>query len=307
MKYKLIKKEFLDFLRFEKGFSNQTIANYNRDLIKFENFLINNSINYKKIVKNDIFDFQNLLSDTIGPRSFSRILSCLRTFYKFLLNEQVVTDREYETLKKYPLPKIPKKIPSFLSEDNIKEILEKIEQSNKTKFKKLIEKNIILLFFVTGLRLEEMKNITLKDIDFNLKSIKVLGKGSKERFVRFNQVSKNLIVEYLKKLRKYPLLKTNLNDNLFVDEKNNFLSRNQIQYIVMNNLRGISKINSFGPHTLRHSFATHLIEKDVDIETVRKLLGHESINSTQIYSHVTLNKLQDVIKKAHPHGKRSDD
>lgn len=306
-KFDKIKKEFLDFLKYDKGFSNQTIVNYNRDLIKFEDFLVNNSINFKKIVKNDIFDFQNLLSDKIGTRSFSRILSCLRTFYKFLLSEQVVTEQEFEVVKKYPLPKLQKKIPSFLNENDINQILDKIENSNKSKFKKLMEKNIILLFFVTGLRLVEMQNITLKDIDFHSKSIKILGKGSKERLVRFNQDSKKLILHYLKKLNKYPLRKSNLNDKLIVDEKNNNLSRNQIQYIVMNNLRGTPKINSFGPHTLRHSFATHLIEKDVDIETIRKLLGHESINSTQIYSHVSLNKLHDVIKKAHPHGMKSDD
>ena len=184
-KFDKIKKEFLDFLKYDKGFSNQTIVNYNRDLIKFEDFLVNNSINFKKIVKNDIFDFQNLLSDKIGTRSFSRILSCLRTFYKFLLSEQVVTEQEFEVVKKYPLPKLQKKIPSFLNENDINQILDKIENSNKSKFKKLMEKNIILLFFVTGLRLVEMQNITLKDIDFHSKSIKILGKGSKERLVRF--------------------------------------------------------------------------------------------------------------------------
>lgn len=148
-----------------------------------------------------------------------------------------------------------------------------------------------------------MTNLTLRDIDFNEKSIKVLGKGDKERYANFDVKTEKLLVEYLKLIKKYPLLKSNLDDNLFVDKDKKSLSRNKIQYIVMNNLKGLS-VSSFGPHTLRHSFATHLINKGVSISAIQSLLGHSKLSSTQIYTHVSLDKLQSTISKAHPRGKK---
>ena len=160
-----------------------------------------------------------------------------------------------------------------------------------------------MLFFTSGMRLEEMTNLTLRDIDFNEKSIKVLGKGGKERYANFDAKTEKLLVEYLKLIKKYPLLKSNLDNNLFVDKEEKSLSRNKIQYIVMNNLKGLS-VSSFGPHTLRHSFATHLINEGVSISAIQSLLGHSKLSSTQIYTHVSLDKLQSTISKAHPRGKK---
>ena len=303
MKFDRVKKEFLDFLEFDKGYSDRTIENYDRDITKFEIYITEYSINYKKLSKENIFDFHSDLSSTIGPRSFSRILSSLRTFYKYLFSQKLITDMVLNTVKSYPSPKFKKSIPSFLPEEKIYDVLNKIDKSKKDHFIKIRDKAIIMLFFTSGLRLDEMTSLILGDIDFDNNSIKVLGKGGKERFSNFDDITKKLIVDYLKIVGKYPLSKSNINNNLFVNKNNKSLTRNNIQYIVTSNLKGLS-LSAFGPHTLRHSFATHLINKGVGISAIQSLLGHSNLSSTQIYSHVSLEKLQDTIDKAHPRGKK---
>ena len=302
-KFDTIKKEFFEFLEYDKGYSVRTIENYERDIKKFEVYSREFSIDYKKLSKENIFDFHSDLSSSIGPRSFSRILSSLRTFYKYLFSQNIVNDLVLNSIQTYPSPKFKKSIPSFLSQEKIYEVLDKIDLSDKHELIKVRDKAIIMLFFTSGLRLEEMTSLVLGDIDLDNNSIKVLGKGGKERYSNFDNFTKELIIKYLAKIKKYPLLKSNINNNLFVDKDNKSLSRNNIQYIVMNNLKGLS-LSSYGPHTLRHSFATHLLNKGVGISAIQSLLGHAKLSSTQIYTHVSLEKLQNTINKAHPRGKK---
>ena len=302
-KFDTIKKEFFEFLEYDKGYSVRTIENYERDIKKFEVYSREFSIDYKKLSKENIFDFHSDLSSSIGPRSFSRILSSLRTFYKYLFSQNIVNDLVLNSIQTYPSPKFKKSIPSFLSQEKIYEVLDKIDLSDKHELVKVRDKAIIMLFFTSGLRLEEMTSLVLGDIDLDNNSIKVLGKGGKERYSNFDKFTNELIIKYLAKIKKYPLLKSNINNNLFVDKDNKSLSRNNIQYIVMNNLKGLS-LSSYGPHTLRHSFATHLLNKGVGISAIQSLLGHAKLSSTQIYTHVSLEKLQNTINKAHPRGKK---
>lgn len=302
-KFDIVKKEFLDFLEFDKGYSERTIENYDRDISKFEVYITEFSINYKKLSKENIFDFHSDLSTTIGPRSFSRILSSLRTFYKYLFSQNLINDIVLNSVQTYPSPKFKKSIPSFLSQKKIHDVLNKIDESKKDNFLKIRDKAIIMLFFTSGLRLEEMTSLNLKDIDLDNNSVKVLGKGGKERFSNFDDFTKKLIVKYLEKIGKYPLSKSIIDNNLFVDKDNKSLTRNNIQYIVTSNLKGLS-LSAFGPHTLRHSFATHLLNKGVGISAIQSLLGHSKLSSTQIYTHVSIDKLQDTIDKAHPRGKK---
>ena len=302
-KFRTIKKNFFEFLEYDKGYSRKTIESYSRDIKKFEIYIEEFSINFKKLSKENIFDFHLDLSKSIGPRSFSRMLSSLRTFYKYLFSEKIINDVVLNSIQTYPSPKFKKSVPSFLSEKKIYEVIDKIDLSKKNEFIKMRDKAIIMLFFTSGLRLEEMTNLIFRDIDFANNSIKIFGKGGKERFSKFDNFTKDLIIRYLKKIKKYPLLKSNIHNNLFVDKDNKSLTRDNIQYIVMNNLKGLS-LSSFGPHTLRHSFATHLLNKGVGISAIQSLLGHSKLSSTQIYTHVSLNKLQDTINKAHPRGKK---
>jgi len=302
-KFDKIKTDFLDFLQYDKGYSERTIENYQRDITKFEVYITEFSINYKKLSKENIFDFHSDLSSSIGPRSFARILSSLRTLYKYLFSQKLINDIVLNNIQSYPSPKFKKSIPSFLSQEKIYDILAKIDESTKNSSIKIRDKAIIMLFFTSGLRLEEMTNLILRDIDFDNNSIKVLGKGGKERYSNFDDLTHQLIIDYLNKIRKFPLSKSNIDDNLFVDKDNKSLTRNNIQYIVTSNLKGLS-ISAFGPHTLRHSFATHLLNKGVGISAIQSLLGHAKLSSTQIYTHVSLEKLQDTIDKAHPRGKK---
>ena len=159
-----------------------------------------------------------------------------------------------------------------------------------------------MLFFTSGLRLEEMTSLNLKDLDLDNNSLKVLGKGSKERFSNFDDFTKKLIVKYLEKIGKYPLSKSIIDNNLFVDKDNKSLTRNNIQYIVTSNLKGLS-LSAFGPHTLRHSFATHLLKNGADLRTIQLILGHESITTTEIYTHLDTYHLEEVLKKYHPRSK----
>jgi|TARA_B110000914_G_scaffold221574_1_gene233600 site-specific recombinase XerD len=304
MKFEDHKKEFLLFLELERGYSNRTIEFYNSDLNQYSSFISKNKIQYYKINKDLIFDFHASLNSSIGPRSFSRMLSALRTFYKFLHAQGAIDDVVLNEIKSYPFPKYKKSIPTFLSIKQIYTVLDKINNDKKlSEIIKLRDQSIIMLFFTSGLRLEELKSIQLKDVDFSKKRIRVVGKGNKVRLTNFDSDTKDLLIKYLTIFKKYPLIKTNFNNNLFVDEKNKNLSRNNIQYLVMKHLKTLT-LNSYGPHALRHSFATHLLNEGVGIETIKSLLGHESIKSTQIYTHVTLTKLQETMKKSHPRGEK---
>ena len=302
-KFNILKKDFLEFLKYEKGYSNNTIQAYRRDITKFLIFLTEESVHYNKVTKETIFSFQKAFFNEFSSRTFARTISSLRSFNKYLFYKEAIDEGILKIFIDYPTPKIQKKIPSFINEEQFYKILENIEQSKKNTFQKKIEKLIIILFFTTGIRLAEASNLKLCDIFLDEKRIKVLGKGSKERIVPINNHLKEHLIDYLKRAGKYPLKSSQLNNNLFVDKHNKNLSRDKIQRMVINNLKEFS-VDSFGPHTLRHSFATFLLENDVKLETVRALLGHESIKSTQIYSHVTLSSLQEAIKKAHPRGKK---
>ena len=304
MKFEDHKKEFLLFLELERGYSNRTIEFYNSDLNQYSSFISKNKIQYYKINKDLIFDFHASLNSSIGPRSFSRMLSALRTFYKFLHAQGAIDDVVLNEIKSYPFPKYKKSIPTFLSIKQIYTVLDKINNDKKlSEIIKLRDQSIIMLFFTSGLRLEELKSIQLKDVDFSKKRIRVVGKGNKVRLTNSDSDTKDLLIKYLTIFKKYPLIKTNFNNNLFVDEKNKNLSRNNIQYLVMKHLKTLT-LNSYGPHALRHSFATHLLNSGVGLSAIKSLLGHESLASTQIYTHVSLGKLQETIKKSHPRGEK---
>ena len=297
------KNEFLIFLEKDRGYSNQTIESYSRDLSLYSNFIIENKIQYHKIKKNDIFKFQSSLEGQISPRSFARILSALKTFYKFLHMERLIDDIALNEVKSYPSPKYKKSMPTFLSKEQVEKIVEKINlNENLDDQAKKRDQAIIMLFFSSGIRLNELISIKLSDIDFSDNKIKVFGKGKKQRIVNFDSYTKDLMIQYLDMIQKYPLVKEIYNNNLFVDKKNKALKERKVQTIVMNNLKQLS-LASYGPHTLRHSFATHLLNSGVSIKSIQSLLGHESLSSTQIYTHVTLGSLKETIKK-HPRGEK---
>tara|TARA_B100000700_G_scaffold12777_1_gene12880 strand:- start:326 stop:1243 length:918 start_codon:yes stop_codon:yes gene_type:complete len=298
------KNEFLIFLEKDRGYSDQTIESYSRDLNVYNSFMKDNTIQYHKIKKDNIFKFQSSLEGQISPRSFARILSALKTFYKFLHMERAIDDITLNEIKSYPSPKYKKSMPTFLSKEQVEKIVERINLNKKLDNRnKKRDQAIIMLFFSSGVRLNELISIKLSDIDFSNNKIKVFGKGKKQRIVNFDNHTKDLMIQYLKVIEKYPLVKKLYNDNLFVNKKNKALKERKVQTIVMNNLRQLN-LASYGPHTLRHSFATHLLNSGVSINAIQSLLGHESLSSTQIYTHVTIGGLKETIKKSHPRGEK---
>ena len=298
------KNDFLIFLEKDRGYSDQTIESYSRDLNVYNSFMKDNTIQYHKIKKDNIFKFQSSLEGQISPRSFARILSALKTFYKFLHMERVIDDITLNEIKSYPSPKYKKSMPTFLSKEQVEKIVERINLNKKLDNRnKKRDQAIIMLFFSSGVRLNELISIKLSDIDFSNNKIKVFGKGKKQRIVNFDNHTKDLMIQYLKVIEKYPLVKKLYNDNLFVNKKNKALKERKVQTIVMNNLRQLN-LASYGPHTLRHSFATHLLNSGVSINAIQSLLGHESLSSTQIYTHVTIGGLKETIKKSHPRGEK---
>ncbi len=298
------KNEFLIFLEKDRGYSDQTIESYSRDLNVYNSFMKDNTIQYHKIKKDNIFKFQSSLEGQISPRSFARILSALKTFYKFLHMERAIDDITLNEIKSYPSPKYKKSMPTFLSKEQVEKIVERINLNKKLDNRnKKRDQAIIMLFFSSGVRLNELISIKLSDIDFSNNKIKVFGKGKKQRIVNFDNHTKDLMIQYLKLIEKYPLVKKLYNDNLFVNKKNKALKERKVQTIVMNNLRQLN-LASYGPHTLRHSFATHLLNSGVSINAIQSLLGHESLSSTQIYTHVTIGGLKETIKKSHPRGEK---
>tara|TARA_B100000678_G_scaffold237442_1_gene207291 strand:+ start:410 stop:1327 length:918 start_codon:yes stop_codon:yes gene_type:complete len=298
------KNDFLIFLEKDRGYSDQTIESYSRDLNVYNSFMKDNTIQYHKIKKDNIFKFQSSLEGQISPRSFARILSALKTFYKFLHMERAIDDITLNEIKSYPSPKYKKSMPTFLSKEQVEKIVERINLNKKLDNRnKKRDQAIIMLFFSSGVRLNELISIKLSDIDFSNNKIKVFGKGKKQRIVNFDNHTKDLMIQYLKVIEKYPLVKKLYNDNLFVNKKNKALKERKVQTIVMNNLRQLN-LASYGPHTLRHSFATHLLNSGVSINAIQSLLGHESLSSTQIYTHVTIGGLKETIKKSHPRGEK---
>ena len=298
------KNDFLIFLEKDRGYSDQTIESYSRDLNVYNSFMKDNTIQYHKIKKDNIFKFQSSLEGQISPRSFARILSALKTFYKFLHMERAIDDITLNEIKSYPSPKYKKSMPTFLSKEQVEKIVERINLNKKLDNRnKKRDQAIIMLFFSSGVRLNELISIKLSDIDFSNNKIKVFGKGKKQRIVNFDNHTKDLMIQYLKLIEKYPLVKKLYNDNLFVNKKNKALKERKVQTIVMNNLRQLN-LASYGPHTLRHSFATHLLNSGVSINAIQSLLGHESLSSTQIYTHVTIGGLKETIKKSHPRGEK---
>ncbi|MEC7822634.1 MAG: site-specific integrase, partial [Candidatus Neomarinimicrobiota bacterium] len=215
------KIEFAIFLKKDRGYSNQTIESYSRDLNVYHNFVKKNKIQYNKIKKEDIFKFQSSLEGQISPRSFARILSALKTFYKFLHMERAVDDITLNEIKLYPSPKYKKSMPTFLSKEQVEKIVEKIDLNEKLDNRdRKKDQAIIMLFFSSGIRLNELISIKLSDIDFSNNKIKVFGKGKKQRIVNFDNYTKDLVIQYLEIIEKYPLVKELYNNNLFVDKKN---------------------------------------------------------------------------------------
>ena len=284
--------KFTEYLIIDKKYSENTIKAYNNDLKKFKNFIKNKTIN--NIDENSIKDYIKYLNkENNDPKTISHNISTLRSFYKFLLIEKRIKKNPMEYIE---LPKTKKSLPKTLSIEEIDKLLD-INLTDAFSFR---NKAMLELMYSSGLRVSELINVKIHDIDISNCIIRIMGKGSKERIVPLGDYAIKYIELYLKEHRE-KLIKRELNDYLFLNNHGEHLTRQGFFKI----LKGIAKEKNikteFSPHTLRHSFATHLLNGGADLRSIQEMLGHSDISTTQIYTHVSKEKLKENYNNFHPH------
>ncbi len=286
-------KDFKNYLKLEKGLSDNSIYAYINDLYKLINFLEENDKNNNPLTTtlenlNEMIEWLN--NQGISPRTQARIISGIKSFYKFLLIEEKI-DKDPTALLESP--KIGRKLPEFLTVEEIDMIINSVDLS---KAEGQRNRAILETLYSCGLRVSELINLKISNLFFDAGFIKVEGKGSKERLVPISNRAINEIELYLNNHRKYLNIYPADEDVLFLNRRGKKLSRVMIFTIIKN----ISLELNINPHTLRHSFATHLIEGGANLRAVQEMLGHESIITTEIYMHLDKEYLKDTITNYHP-------
>lgn len=289
---------FIEYLKYQRNYSDFTCNNYKKDLNEYNSFILNNKINYKNMDYNDAKEYVIYLNKKNDAKStISRKLSSLRTFYKYLVLNNKVKSNPFLLVSS---PKKEKRIPKFINYNNMEEILN--VPNIKTKEGQR-ERVILEVLYESGVRVSELVNIKLKDIDFSNKNILIFGKGSKERLVSFGDYALEYINLYLKEGRNL-LLDGVKSDYLIVGKKSEKLTTRRVEQIIDDIIKRTSIKLNITPHMFRHTFATHLLDNGCDLLVVQELLGHASLSSTEIYTHVSNEHLREVYLKCHPRNKR---
>ncbi len=285
--------DFEQYLLLEKKYSQNTINSYKNDLLKFKEHFKNKTL--KSINQNDIKNYIQEINKTMNAKSVSRNISTLKSFYKYLLIDNYITKAP---LTNIVMPKIKKELPKVLSEEEIEKLLN-FELKDHYDYR---NKAMLELMYSSGLRVSELINLKVTDIDLNLETVRIFGKGSKERIVPLGGYAVNALKEYLTYHRN--ALAKNKNSNyLFLSSRADIMTR-QAFFKTIKKIAIKQNIKTdFSPHTLRHSFATHLLKHGADLRSIQELLGHSDISSTQIYTHITNEKLKENYQESHPHGK----
>lgn len=286
--------QFLDVAWTEQGLSDNTLVSYRSDLNAFISWLHKND---KQVLSSDWQDLLEFLDsfENASPRSRSRRLSSLRRFYHYLLREEIVVDDPTKRLKS---PKVGRSLPKTLSEDEVEAL---INASDIDTDLGLRDKAMIELIYATGLRVSELVNMTMQEIDLQHGVVRVTGKGGKERIVPMGEEAVYWLDKYFTESRK-TLLKGFISDALFPARQGKAMGRHAFWHRIkqLTIKAGIDK--SISPHTLRHAFATHLLNHGADLRVVQMLLGHQDISTTQIYTHVAQARLQSLHAEHHPRG-----
>lgn len=284
MKKEEVLDNFFKVLKSEYNYSDYTIKNYKLDLTLFFDFLNKSNINYLYLNKDNVLAYLKYLDKmNLKNSTISRRISALRTFYNYLMNEGLINSNIFLNVKN---PKLEKKLPNYLNYTEMEELLESIDISTDEGLKRRL---LIEIFYSTGCRVSEIINIKVKDIDFKDKKIRIMGKGSKERIVYYGDYAKKYLDKYLSKgLDK---------DYLFVNKHGDKYTVEEIELIVKDIMKHLSIKTHVTPHTLRHTFATHLLNNGADIRSVQELLGHSNLSTTGIYTHVSSDRLKEVYFK----------
>ena len=302
---KLIMDEFYDYLKKERAFSSHTIDAYRNDLDRFILSFPKTLSDLNQIDKDMIYNFLSEEFDkNYKSKTIARRLASIKSLFKYLIRSEQISQNPSINIK---TPKVEKKLPNFV---DIKVIDKLMEIPDIKTTKGLRDRAIIELFYSTGIRLSELANLDLSSIiiDSNKNTVeenymvKVLGKGEKERIIPFGKEAKYWIDKYLN-TRGFSINSGLGNLPLFANSKEKPVAYSTIKRRIRNYIKLVSEGEGLGPHILRHSFATHMIDRGADIRSVQELLGHSSLSSTQIYTHIKPERMKKVHANAHPHGK----
>lgn len=284
MKKEEVLDNFFKVLKSEYNYSFYTIKNYKLDLTLFFDFLNKSNINYLYLNKDNVLAYLKYLDKmNLKNSTISRRISALRTFYNYLMNEGLINSNIFLNVKN---PKLEKKLPNYLNYTEMEELLESIDIKTDEGLKRRL---LIEMFYSTGCRVSEIINIKVKDIDFLNKKIRIMGKGSKERIVYYGDYAKKYLDKYISKGMD--------KDYLFVNKHGDKYTVEEIELIVKDIMKHLSIKTHVTPHTLRHTFATHLLNNGADIRSVQELLGHSNLSTTGIYTHVSSDRLKEVYFK----------
>ena len=291
--------KFIEYLEVEKNYSDYTVLNYKKDIEEFIDFLNKECIDSFKEVDYKILRncLNEMFNKKYSSKTISRHLSSLRTLFKYLSRENII---EFNPMVLISNPKEEKRLPVYLNYKELEDILE-IPDTNTVLG--LRDATILELLYSTGIRVGELVNIKIKDIDFSEKRIKILGKGNKERYVLFGDKCLHLLNRYLRESRT-KLLKNSC-DYLFLNQRGTSISVRTTEQMVDNVVKKSSVKFNVSPHTLRHTFATHMLDNGADLNSVGELLGHSSLNTTAIYTHVSNERLRSVYLNCHPRARNA--
>jgi integrase/recombinase XerD len=292
---KALVDEFIHYLAVERGLAENTMDSYHRDLTNYLGFLAKEKpADIQKTTKTHVMAY--LLSLQKGGRAtatISRHLAALKSFYHFLIRERRI---EKDPTANLESPKLEKKLPRVLSVDEVEHLLKQPKVAEPTGLR---DKAMLELLYATGIRVTELTTLNLEHVNLEVGYIRCLGKGSKERIVPLGSVARKFVGEYLQ-LGRVKLIKVKAEQSLFVNHHGRRLTRQGFWKIIKKYARVAGIAKEITPHTLRHSFATHLLENGADLRSVQEMLGHADITTTQIYTHLTKGRLREVYSKTHP-------
>ena len=289
--------KYLEYLEKIKKYSDKTTESYKNDLIEYNEFLGNNFTSILEVDKEVVNKYLKYLYERdLNKNSICRMLSSVRGLYNYLVREEIIDSNIFSSISN---PKKEMFLPKFLSDKEMDKIFEVSTDNNSMEQRDAL---IIELLYATGLRVSELVNIKIKDIDMNNKTIKVLGKGSKERIVLYNNHTKDALNKYLND--GYHELNKKNNNYLILNKNGDKLSDRYVRNIINKLVRKAGLNIKISPHTIRHTFATDMLEEGADLVTVKELLGHESLNTTSIYTHITNEQIKKTYNMAHPRAKK---
>ena len=284
-------RSFLNYLLVDKGLSKNTVKAYEADISSFFRWLINKDLEYKNLQEEHINQYiAFLFQKKMKSSSVNRKISSIKSFYIFLVKRNFIKN---SPLNDVVTPKQEKYLPESMSEDEVDKLLNSPNVANKIENR---DKAMIEMLYATGMRISELVNLKMTDVDMKRCVVKVFGKGSKERLVPFGETALDSLIAYLSERVQSSSKEIFLSNRGKKMTRVAFWQRVKI-YLVRENLK-----NSISPHTLRHAFATHLLNRGADLRSVQLLLGHSDLSTTQIYTHIAKQRLSDVLKKHHPRG-----